>query len=146
MKIAVVLVLTFVSVLLIVGSTWWNVKISHTSEEKLIETSNQPNATANSNVSPAKNNAGTGSSEGQRASGNAPEGKLRSADESVPNGAPVETPDDQTAPRVSGNEAASANVPLPDGRVYSGGEEPYAYIPTYSPKQRLPIAPLPPNQ
>lgn len=147
MKIAVVLVLPLVSVLLIAGSTWLTVKISRTSEEKPIETINQPNATANGNVSPAKNNAGTGSSEGQRAGENVPEGNSKSADEPVPNGAPDETPNDQTTPSVSGNEAtASANVPPPDGRVYSGEEEPYAYIPTYSPKERLPIVPLRPDQ
>lgn len=146
MKTAAFLLLILVSVLLVGSLTWLTVKISRTSEEKPIETSNQPNTAANGNTSPSKNNAVTGSSEGQSARENVPEGKSNSADEPVPNGAPVETPDNKTAPSVSGNEAAPANVPPPDGRVYSGGEEPYAYIPTYSPKERLPIVPLPPDQ
>jgi hypothetical protein len=147
MKTVAFLFLILVPVLLVASLTLLTVKIGRTTEEKPMETSNQPNTAPNGNASPSKNNAVTGSSEDQRAGENVPEGKSNSADEPVPNGAPVETPDDQTASSVSRNEAAaSANVPPPDGRVYSGGEEPYAYIPTYSPKERLPIVPLPPDQ
>ena len=115
-------------------------------EEKPIETSNQPNTAANGNISPSKNNAVTGSTRRRAHAKMRLGGNSKSADEPVPNGAPVETPNNKTRPSASGNDAASANVPPPDGRVYSGGEEPYAYIPTYSPKERLPIVPLPPDQ
>jgi hypothetical protein len=145
MRILAVFVAVLVPVLLVANSTCLTTRISQKSTEKPIEAGDQPNTTVNGNASPAKNNTITGSSEGQRAGGNVPEEKSKTTDEPIPNGAPADTPKDKTTPMVSGDETASANVPPPDGRVYSGGEEPYAYIPTYSRKERLPIMPLPPD-
>lgn len=146
MRILAVFVVVLVPVLLVASSMCLTTKTSQNSAEKPKEASNQPSTTANGNASPAKNNAVTRSSKGQRASGNVSEEKPKSIDEPNPNGAPAETLKDKTTPSVSGNETASANVPPPDGRVFSGGEEPYAYLPTHSPKERLPIVPLPPDQ
>ena len=45
---------------------------------------------------------------------------------------------------VDGNQ--SQDVPIVDGRIFLGGDPPYGYIPTYSPKGTgLPILPLDPT-
>lgn len=45
---------------------------------------------------------------------------------------------------VDGNQ--SQDVPIVDGRIFLGGDPPYGYIPTYSPKgSGLPILPLDPT-
>lgn len=144
MKILAVPVLMLVTVLLAASSTCLTAKVKQTYEEKPIETSSQPNETVNSKASPSKENADTNSSGVQRRDGNLPEGNSKSTNETVPNGVPVGTPNGQNTSQTSGNDPTSVNVLPPDGRVYPGGEEPYAYIPTYSPKEnRLPIVPLP---
>jgi hypothetical protein len=144
MRILPVLVPMLVTVLLVASSTCLTAKIKQTSEEKPIEASNQVNETVSCNASPSKENAGTSSSGGQRRGENLPEGTSKSTNEAVPKSVPVGTPNGQNTSQTSGNDPTSVNVFPPDGRVYSGGEEPYAYIPTYSPKEnRLPIVPLP---
>jgi len=144
MKILAVLLLTLVAVLLVASSTCLIAKVNQTFEEKPIEINNQPNEAASSNASPTENNAVTSSGVGQSVDGNLPEPNSKSTIETVPNDVPVETPNAQNTSQSTGNDPTSVNVPPPDGRVYYGGEEPYAYIPTYSPKQnRLPIVPLP---
>lgn len=147
LKIIAVLVLTLASVLLVTISTCPAVKIGQTYVEKSMQISNQPDGTANGNISSTKNDTETGSIKAAGSDGNPLGGNSKSTDDAVPNGAPVETPSEQSTSQASGNDAASANIPPPDGRVYLGGEEPYAYIPTYSPKaERLPIVPLLPDQ
>ncbi len=48
---------------------------------------------------------------------------------------------------ISQDENAWTDTPPPDGRVYWTPEPPYAYIPTYTPKERtrIPIIPIEPN-
>jgi hypothetical protein len=144
LKIVAVLVFALITVLLATISTCLTVKNRQTSEEKPMEISNKPNDTANGDTSSAKNEPETGSIKAAESGGNPLEGNSKSTDQAVLNGTPVETPSEQSTSQASGNDTASVSAPPPDGRVYSGGEEPYAYIPTYSPKaERLPIIPLP---
>ncbi len=66
--------------------------------------------------------------------------------ETVSNGLSIERPSNTDAAGVPGNGVAPDEATPPDGRVYLGGEAPYAYTPTYSPKQKgLPIMPLTPD-
>jgi hypothetical protein len=144
MKILAVLVLTLVTVLLFADSTCLTAKIKQTSEEKPTETSSQPNETARGNASSSKEDADTSSSRRQRAGGNLPEGNSKITNEAIPNSVPVGPPNGQKTFQNLANKTTTAQVPPPDGRIYPGGEEPYAYTPTYSPKKsKLPIVPLP---
>jgi hypothetical protein len=145
MKILAVLVLTLVTVLLVASSTSLTAKIKQTSQEKPIEVSNQPKEkTVIGNASPGKENAYTSSDGGQVVGGDLPEGNSKSTNEAVPNGVPLDTQNGQDTSQTLANETATTHVPPPDGRIYTGGEEPYAYIPTQSPKEiRLPIVPVP---
>lgn len=144
MKILAVPFLMLVTVLLVASSTCLTAKIKQTSEEKPIVASNQPNEIVSCNASPSRENADTSASGEQRESVNLPEGNSKCTNEAAASGVPVGTPNGQNTSPTSGDDPTSVNVLPPDGRVYSGGEEPYAYIPTYSPKEyRLPIVPLP---
>ena len=46
---------------------------------------------------------------------------------------------------ISQDENAWTDTPPPDGRVYWTPEPPYAYIPTYTPKERTKIPIMPPE-
>jgi len=44
------------------------------------------------------------------------------------------------------NEDASLPTPIPDGRIFTGGEPPYGYLPTCSPKDgNIPFVPVEPD-
>jgi hypothetical protein len=146
MKAAMVLVLALASILVLTSLTCPISKTEKTPEGKSTVVSFHQNAAANDNVSPDRHDEVTGSVEDQRAGGSASAGNSKATDDPVSNLDPVETPNHQEVFNASGNHAESADMPPPDGRVYTGGEEPYAYIPTYSPKEKLPIVPLPPDQ
>lgn len=53
----------------------------------------------------------------------------------------------QFQPETNQDANASSDIIPPDGAIYYGGEPPYAYIPTYTPKEfgRLPIVPIDPE-
>ena len=146
MKTIMVLVSILALVLVLTSLTYLTTKTEQTPEGKSIDVSGQQNTAGNGNASPEREGEVTGSVEGQTAGGSALGRNSKNTDDPVPNQGPVETPNDQNVTNASGNHAASENIPPPDGRVYPGGEEPYAYITTYSPKERLPIAPLSPDE
>lgn len=65
------------------------------------------------------------------------------SNETVSDGLLAETPMNENTLDVPENRVAPPNASPPDGRIYLGGEVPYAYTPTYSPKQKgLPTMPL----
>ena len=68
------------------------------------------------------------------------------SNETVSDGLLTEIPMNGNMSDVSGNRVAPPDVSPPDGRIYLGGEPPFAYCPTYSPKQKgLPTMPLTPD-
>jgi hypothetical protein len=147
MKIVIVLTLALLSILLVASSTCLTRNIEPAPQENRITASNQPNTAKNGNASPTNNNVETKSSQPSGSARNGPARNSESTNEAVSNGFSAETPSDQNTLNAPENETASANVPPPDGRVYSGGEAPYAYVPTYSPKEKgLPIIPLTPGE
>jgi hypothetical protein len=135
-------VLILVSVFLVTISIRSTMKTGQTCEEKSMQIGN-PNGAINGNTFSAKNDAETGSTKASESDGNPAEGNSKST-QAVPSAASVETPSEQRTFQASGNDATHVSVTPPDGRIYAGGEEPYAYLPTYSPKtERLPVVPLP---
>jgi hypothetical protein len=68
------------------------------------------------------------------------------SNETVSDGLVAETPVNGDTSDVPGNRVAPSDASPPDGRIYLGGEPPFAYTPTYSPKQKgLPTIPLTPD-
>lgn len=66
----------------------------------------------------------------------------------IPSVAPNGVQEDDSSLRCGCNSdtPTTNGVPPPDGAIFYGGEPPYAYIPTYNPKETgLPILPLEPE-
>jgi type II secretory pathway pseudopilin PulG len=137
MRVVAIIIIMLLSVVLVVSLTCLTSTIRQTSSEKALNASDQQNTAANDESS-MSNNAKDGSSVPKEPSGYGSQGNPGITNEPVPNKSATETPKDQNTTN------SSTSTTPPDGRIYYGGEEPYAYIPTYSPKQnRLPIVPLP---
>jgi hypothetical protein len=74
--------------------------------------------------------------------------------QSTPPGSPIPSPTQTGVPEddswlrygCNPDTPIANGVPPPDGAIFYGGEPPYAYIPTYNPKETgLPILPLEPE-
>ena len=145
MRIVAVIIIVLLSVVLVVSLTCLASTIRQTSSERALNASDQPNTVANDKSS-MDNNAKNGSSVPKEPSDYGSQGNPGITNEPVPNKSATETPKDQNTPNSSTNEPPSTSTTPPDGRVYTGGDAPYAYIPTYSQKgTRLPVFPLPPD-
>ena len=146
MKTAIVLVLVLVSILLVECSTCSVQNLEPAlGGDKTIQ-SNQPSAATNSNFSPTYDKAETGSRRLTGSFKDQPAMDTDNMNETIME-EPAQTRTDQNMPSAPGEQIASPSVPPPDGRVFTGGDAPYAYIPTSSLKEkRLPIIPLTPGE
>lgn len=143
MKAIAVLVIVTVLVLLVVSSMGLAVKIGQRIEEKPLVTGDKTKMPIGDDPSVAIDGTQTSSAKSPCSDGNLVGGSSGSANDAAPGGALVETPHGQSVAQTLENNATSVSVPAPDGRIYLGGEEPFAYTPTYSPKtEKLPVVPL----
>jgi hypothetical protein len=143
MRILIFFAVVVVSVLLVTSSTCSTTRIRQTSDEKLIEANEESSTTVKGNASLAKNNGETDSNGARTVAESALETNSNSTSETVTNGATIQSVNARSPSEGPKMETTPMKVLPPDGQVFLGGEEPYAYIPTYSPKVRnLPIVPL----
>lgn len=144
MKIALIFAIVLVVVLIVVSSTYSTGKVSPSSE-KSVTVTNDSNTNVTSNGNASNNSVEPNPSQPSKSIGDKSAKDVAPITGGLPNASSSGSPNDQNNPTPAGNKTATDNVIPPDGRIYTGGEEPYAYLPTYSQKTRpLPIVPLEP--
>jgi predicted carbohydrate-binding protein with CBM5 and CBM33 domain len=146
MKIALIIAIVLVVVLIVVSSIYSTGKVNPSSEKSVTVTNNNSNTNVTSKGSASNNSVKPNSSQPSKSIGNKSAKDLAPINGVFTNASSSSSPNDQNNPKPAEKETATGNVVPPDGRIYTGGEGPYAYIPTCSQKgQPLPIAPLTPN-
>lgn len=145
MRITLAFTIALIAVLVFGSSMYLIRQVGQASEKSMTSTVNNSNSNAGGGVSSSNQNIGTDSNQPSRSNGD------KNTEDSAPidgifSNASSGTPSDKSNAEPVENATATGNVVPPDGRIYTGGEGPYAYVPTYSRKgQPLPIAPLTPN-
>jgi hypothetical protein len=143
MKTTVVLAIALITVMIIISSIYVTGKVNQSPQQNTIGTSAKSSANAGSKDSSSNGNIETDTSQSSRSTGD-----TRSEDSQPTGGVASNTTspttfNSQEGPKSAANDTETGPVPPPDGRIYVGGETPYAYIPTCSQKERpLPIVPL----
>jgi FtsZ-interacting cell division protein ZipA len=142
MKIALIIATVLVVVLIIVSSLYSTGKLNSSSEKSVTATNKSSNTNATSKGSTSNNSVEPNPSQPSKSIGDKSARDLAPIN-GVPNASSSASPNEQNNPKLVENMTATGNVPPPDGRVYTSGEGPYAYLPTCSQKKRpLPIVPL----
>lgn len=144
MKISLIIAILLVAILVAVGSIYSTAKLNPTSEKSETVTNNS-NTNVTSKGSESNNSVEANLTQPSGSIGDKSAEDLALTNGVLPNASSSAIPNGQNNSTSTENETATGNVTPPDGRIYTGGEEPYAYLPTYSHKgQPLPIAPLGP--
>jgi hypothetical protein len=104
--------------------------------------SNSQNAPTNDKESSTGNHGDIQSGETSSSCGTQPAYKSESTSETVTNEPSHEAQINLSATGVQEEELGTTNMTFPDGRVYVGGDTPFAYTPTCSPKDKG-LAPTP---
>jgi hypothetical protein len=139
MKLTAVFITVLITVLIIVSSIYVTGKVNLSSQQNTGDTKSSANA--GSKDSSSNGNIETSPRQSPRSTEDLP------AEHSSPNSgvASNTTFSSQDRLKSAENDTAAGTMSPPDGRIYTGGEAPYAYIPTCSHKPRpLPIMPLTP--
>ena len=145
MKTAVIIATVLVVILIVVGSIYSMGKMNQSSEKSVTVTNSNSNTSGASNGFASNNRVEPNTSQSSESTGDKSVKDLAPTSGALPNGSSSDSPNDQNNPKSAETKTATGNVTTPDGRIYTGGEEPYAYIPTFSQKGRpLPIVPLGP--
>ena len=146
MKTAVIIVTVLVVILIIVGSIYSTARVNLSSEKSATATNNNSNTNVASKGSAPNNRAEPNTSQPSESTGDKSVKDLAPANGALPNASSSGSLNDQNNPKSAETKTVTGNVTPPDGRIFTGGEEPYAYIPTCSQKARpLPIVPLGPE-
>jgi hypothetical protein len=145
LKITVVLTTVLVTVLIIVSSIYVTGKVSQSCQQNTTRTSVKSSGNAYSKESSSNRNIETNPSQLSKSIGDMPAEPSPPIGGVASNSSSPSAINNQEGPKSAENDTAAGTMPPPDGRIYIGGEAPYAYIPTCSQKPRqLPIVPLTP--
>jgi hypothetical protein len=145
MKITAVLAIALITVLIIVSSIYVTGKVSQSSQKSATGTDTKSSANAGSKDSSSNRNIETDPSQSSRPIGDMPAEHSPPINGAASNASSLNTVNNQEELKSAENDTETGTIPPPDGRIYTGGEAPYAYIPTCSQKERpLPIVPLTP--
>jgi hypothetical protein len=146
MKIALITAIVLVVLLVAVSSIYSTGKLNPISENDVTVTNNNSNTNVTTSGSASNNAVEPNPSQASESTGEKSVKDLAPASGILPNASTSGSSNDQSNPKPAEDETATGNVTPPDGRIYTGGEEPYAYLPTCSQKAPpLPIIPLEPN-
>ncbi len=145
MKITVVFAIALITVLVIVCSVYVTGKVSQSPKQNTPVTDTKSSANAGSTDSSSNRNIETDPSQSSRSTGDPPSEHCSPASGVASNTTSPSTSNNQEGPKSAENDPETGTMPPPDGKIFTGGEAPYAYIPTCSQKPRpLPIVPLTP--
>jgi hypothetical protein len=145
MKVIAVLAIALIAVLIIVGSIHVTGKVSQLSQKSTTGTGTTSSADAGIRNCSSNRTIEPDHSESSGSIGDVPAEHSPSSNGAASNASSLSTLNDQGGLKSVDNDTETGAMPPPDGRIYTGGEAPYAYIPTCSQKERpLPIVPLTP--
>ena len=145
MKIIAVFVIALIAVLVIVSLIYVPGRVSQSSQKNTTGTDTNSGANAGSKDSSSNRNVEPAPSQSSGSIGDMPAERSQSISGVASNTSSPSAISNQEGPKSAENDTAAGTISPPDGRIYTGGEAPYAYIPTCSQKPRpLPIVPLTP--
>jgi hypothetical protein len=145
MKIIAVFVIALIAVLVIVSLMYVPWRVSQSSQRSTTGTDTNSGANVGSNESSSNGNIEPAPNQSSGSTGDMPAERSQSISGVAPNTTSPSANNTQEGLKSAESDTTAGTMSPPDGRIYTGGEAPYAYIPTCSQKPRpLPIVPLTP--
>lgn len=146
MKIAIIVAIALVTVLIIASSIYVTGKASQPSQQSRTGTDTNAITNADSMDSSSNRNIETDPSLSSRSIGNTPTEHSSPVSGVSSNTSSPSAVGNQEGLKSVENDTAAGTTSPPDGRIFTDGEAPYAYIPTCSQKPGpMPIVPLTPG-